>query len=641
MPMQRQGSQVVLLSNGCWAEDAFDSSEDCDDEGGENTDYKVHLSRDDIEESIDEEEYDSDSDSSNESESEDDDTKACFNNDHEVEQKQPQVYDSSAETNMSESQTSLSEVFSVAPKYATTEALQKKKQRSATTSKSSTTNKRQNHRQDSLMSGSSPTPSQSTASTVASSMISTPQQQKSPHCHQHQLSLRTRLSENNLTNHFSPKMIDDDDDASSGTDKEVSEEQFQVLADDETWCPLKDNDIASSVVPEQTTSASIKTKKTSARRIQSQQQRIRNSNTNTNIKRNNKKKKKNKIRRGRREEHVKESLKSTISNHREQKKNKNKKTKNAKKKPEATSALSSKEEEKDQQLKSSDRNLFNMSHNNNNTSHTNTAKIDQSPTQPIRRKSLGLVPTVTAAHIDSNRLQTSIRLDTPSTIMKQRSLPFSAPRRRKSSSISKSSETTTTRTKNQRNLELPKEMSSLVASIVSPPVAKNAVQKKLKTQTSIIPGTRSRRIRRVSVKRESVTQDNNTATTSVVATDGGKDNARKNSCSSRTKKKQTKRNTELIPSSKSDNSRKTKKSHRRRSIGGERCRSSSSVPSSSLRRNSTRNNEERKPTIEQQKLKKSHRPKLQRTNSGSVTAASLLYGQEQPTRRSPVVSKAA
>merc|ERR1711865_735782 len=62
MPMQRQGSQVVLLSNGCWAEDAFDSSEECD-EGGEKTDYKMHLSRDDIEEPIDEEKYDSDSDS--------------------------------------------------------------------------------------------------------------------------------------------------------------------------------------------------------------------------------------------------------------------------------------------------------------------------------------------------------------------------------------------------------------------------------------------------------------------------------------------------------------------------------------------------------------------------------------------------
>merc|ERR1711865_733840 len=175
--------------------------------------------------------------------------------------------------------------------------------------------------------------------------------------------------------------------------------------------------------------------------------------------------------------------------------------------------------------------------------------------------------------------------------------------------------------------------SSLVASMVSPPVAKNAAQKKLKPQTSIIPGTRSRRVRRVSVKRESVTHDNNTVTAIVVATDGGKDNVRKNSCSSRTKKMQTKRNKGLIPSSKPDDSRIERKSHRRKSIGGERRRSSSSVPSSSLRGNST-------PTIEQQKRQKSRRPKLQHTG-GVATAASLLYRQEQPTRRSPVVSKAA
>merc|ERR1719424_658446 len=112
--------------------------------------------------------------------------------------------------------------------------------------------------------------------------------------------------------------------------------------------------------------------------------------------------------------------------------------------------------------------------------------------------------------------------------MKQKSVSSSVPRRR-SSSISKSSKNITARTKkNQRNVELPKEMSSVVASMVSPPVAKNAAQKKLKPQTSIIPGTRSRRVRRVSVKRESVTHDNNTVTAIVVATDGGKDNARKN-----------------------------------------------------------------------------------------------------------------
>merc|ERR1711865_647945 len=196
--------------------------------------------------------------------------------------------------------------------------------------------------------------------------------------------------------------------------------------------------------------------------------------------------------------------------------------------------------------------------------------------------------------------------------------------------------------KNQRNVELPKEMSSLGVSMVSHLVAKKAAQKKLKTQTSIIPGTRSRRVRRVSVKRESVTHDNNTATAIVVATDGGKDNARKNSCSSRTKKMQTKRNKGLIPSSKPDDSRIERKSHRRRSIGRERRRSSSSVPSSSLRGNSTRNTDGKKPIIEQQKRQKSRRPKLQRINSGGVaTAASLLYRQEQPTRRSPVVSKAA
>merc|ERR1711865_108028 len=269
---------------------------------------------------------------------------------------------------------------------------------------------------------------------------------------------------------------------------------------------LKDKDIASLVVPEQT-SASTKTKKMSTRRIQSQQQRSRNSNSKN--KRNDKTKKKRKVRRGRREEHVKESLKSTISNEDDQKKTKNKKTKNEKKQLEASSALSSKEEEKDKQLKSSDRNLFNMSNNNNNnnnnnTSHTNAAKIDLSPTQPIRRKSLGLVPTVAAVHIDSTT--------TTIEIMKQKSVSSSVPQRR-SSSISKSSKNITARTKkNKRNVELPKEMSSLVASLVSSPVAKNAAQKKLKPQTSIIPGTRSRRVRRVSVKRESVTHDNNTVT---------------------------------------------------------------------------------------------------------------------------------
>merc|ERR1711865_1349516 len=338
MPMEREGSQVVLLSNGCWAEDAFDSSEE-NDGGDENTDYKVHLSRDDIEEPIDEEEYASDSDSdstdgSDASDHKEADTKDC-DNDHEV----------------------------------------------------------------------SPTPSQLTASTVASSMISTPPQQKSPHRHRHQSSSRTRLSENDLTNHCRPKMIDDDDDDNSGTEEKVSEEQLLILADDETWCPLKDKDIASSVVPEQT-SASTKTKKMSTRRIQSQQQRSRNSNSNA------RKKKEKKVRRGRREEHVKESLKSNISNHREQKK-----TKNEKKKPEATSALSSKEDEKDQQLNSSDRNLFDMSNNNNNTSHTNAKKIDLSPTQPIRRKSLGLVPTVAAVNIDSTT--------TTSEIMKQKSVSSS------------------------------------------------------------------------------------------------------------------------------------------------------------------------------------------------------------------------
>merc|ERR1711865_409971 len=136
--------------------------------------------------------------------------------------------------------------------------------------------------------------------------------------------------------------------------------------------------------------------------------------------------------------------------------------------------------------------------------------------------------------------------------------------------------------------------SSLVASMVSPPVAKNAAQKKLKPQTSIIPGTRSRRVRRVSVKRESVTHDNNTVTAIVVATDGGKDNARKNSCSRRTKKMQTKRNKGLIPSSKFDDSHIEKTSHLRKSIGGERRRSSYSVPSSSFCRNSARDNEEKK-----------------------------------------------